>query len=382
MTRKERLMATMRGEPVDRPPVCFYEINGLDEDPQDENPFNIYSHPSWAPLLKLTREKTDRIVMRGLPFQMTETSELEKRTTRRSYFDENGSLHTVKEIQADGRILREHTRRDRDVNTVWTIEHLLKDEADLEAWIQLPEEEAGPPDYTAIIEAERELGDSGIVMLDTSDALCRIASLFGMEDYTVIALTEPELFHRALAKAHRELRSRVEQVARELPGRLWRIYGPEYATPPYLPPKLYEEYVVRYDRELVAAIQTNGGYARIHQHGNLKDVLDYVVQTGCLGLDPIEPAPQGDVTLAYVRERYGKQLVLFGNLEVNDIELLAPDEFEKKVVTAIREGTSGEGRGFVLLPSAAPYGRILSPVALGNYQRMIEVVERMSGNPR
>lgn len=382
MTRKERLMATMRGEPVDRPPVCFYEINGLDEDPQDENPFNIYSHPSWAPLLKLTREKTDRIVMRGLPFQMTETSELEKRTTRRSYLDENGSLHTVKEIQADGRILREHTRRDRDVNTVWTIEHLLKDEADLEAWIQLPEEEAGPPDYTAIIEAERELGDSGIVMLDTSDALCRIASLFGMEDYTVIALTEPELFHRALAKAHRELRSRVEQVARELPGRLWRIYGPEYATPPYLPPKLYEEYVVRYDRELVAAIQTNGGYARIHQHGNLKDVLDYVVQTGCLGLDPIEPAPQGDVTLAYVRERYGKQLVLFGNLEVNDIELLAPDEFEKKVVTAIREGTSGEGRGFVLLPSAAPYGRILSPVALGNYQRMIEVVERMSGNPR
>ncbi len=375
MTRKERLMATMRGEPVDRPPVCFYEINGLDEDPQDENPFNIYSHPSWAPLLKLAREKTDRIVMRGLPFQMTETSELEKRTTRHSYFDENGSLHTIKEIREDGRILREHTRRDRDVNTVWTIEHLLKDEADLEAWIQLPEEEAGPPDYTAIIEAERELGDSGIVMLDTSDALCRIASLFGMEDYTVIALTEPELFHRALAKAHRELRSRVEQVARELPGRLWRIYGPEYATPPYLPPKLYEEYVVRYDRELVAAIQTNGGFTRIHQHGNLKDVLDYVVQTGCLGLDPIEPAPQGDVTLAYVREKYGKQLVLFGNLEVNDIELLAPDEFEKKVVTAIREGTSGEGRGFVLLPSAAPYGRILSSVAFGNYERMIEVVE-------
>ena len=35
MTRRERLMATMRGEPVDRLAVSFYEINGLDEDDND-----------------------------------------------------------------------------------------------------------------------------------------------------------------------------------------------------------------------------------------------------------------------------------------------------------------------------------------------------------
>ena len=49
MTPKERLLRTLRGEPVDRPPVCFYEINGYDEDPQDPDPFNIYNDPSWAP---------------------------------------------------------------------------------------------------------------------------------------------------------------------------------------------------------------------------------------------------------------------------------------------------------------------------------------------
>ena len=39
-------MATLRGDRVDRPAVSFYEINGLDENPADANPFNIYSHPS------------------------------------------------------------------------------------------------------------------------------------------------------------------------------------------------------------------------------------------------------------------------------------------------------------------------------------------------
>ena len=37
MTRRQRLMATLRGEPVDRPAVSFYELNGLDEDPGDPN---------------------------------------------------------------------------------------------------------------------------------------------------------------------------------------------------------------------------------------------------------------------------------------------------------------------------------------------------------
>ena len=64
MNRRARLMATLRGEPVDRPAVSFYEINGLDQRPDDPNPFNIYSHPSWAPLIELARTRTDRIVMR------------------------------------------------------------------------------------------------------------------------------------------------------------------------------------------------------------------------------------------------------------------------------------------------------------------------------
>jgi hypothetical protein len=67
MNRRQRLMATLRGESVNRPPVSFYEINGLDQDPHEPDPFNIFSHPSWHPLIELARDESDRIVGRSVP---------------------------------------------------------------------------------------------------------------------------------------------------------------------------------------------------------------------------------------------------------------------------------------------------------------------------
>ena len=52
-----------------------------------------------------------------------------------------------------------------------------------------------------------------------------------------------------------------------------------------------------------------------------------------------------------------------------------PDEFERKVEQALAEGTAGEGRGFVLMPSASPYGRKLTPHTLRNYETMVRRVE-------
>ena len=77
--------------------------------------------------------------------------------------------------------------------------------------------------------------------------------------------------------------------------------------------------------------------------------------------------------MRFVRETYGRDWVLFGNLEVSDIESLPVDRFAEKVKRAMAEGAAGNGRGFVLMPSACPYGRILSPLAIKNYEKMIAI---------
>ncbi len=370
-------MATIKGESIDRPPVSFYELNGLDEDPHNPNPFNIYSDPSWLPLIELTQEKTDRIVMRSLRFKGLELDLIDNVAQLKSH-QSHGCRYVAKTIRVGNRTLSCRTRRDQDVNTIWTEEHLLKDVDDLRAFLKvpLPKTPAANIVTTSVLDAEKALGEAGIVMLDTPDPVCLGAALFSMEDYTVIAMTEPVLFHQLLEKLAAFLQPQIEAAAQALPGRLWRIYGPEYASPPYLPPRLFREYVVRYDTLMIRAIHQYGGYARIHSHGNLKLILDDIISTGCVGLDPIEPPPQGDVSLAYVREHYGKDLVLFGNLEASDIENCPTDQFETKIRQALEEGMSGNGRGFVLMPSACPYGRKLSTLALKNYEKMIEVVEQ------
>ena len=88
-----------------------------------------------------------------------------------------------------------------------------------------------------MLKAEAILGDTGIVMIDTPDPLCLAALLFDLGEYTVIAMTEPERFHRLLERFSAVLLAKTAEVAAALPGRLWRIYGPEFAAAPYLPPR-------------------------------------------------------------------------------------------------------------------------------------------------
>ena len=371
MTRRDRLMATLKGAPVDRPAVSFYEIGGWDISPNDDE-FCVWNDPSWRPLERLAKEETDIIRMLGVGWHGGSDNGLSELTEVKKWRD-GDSLFTTTTIHAPGQTLTSRCRRDKDTQTTWTLEHLLKSDADVEAYLRLPEPDIGEPVVADLLAQEEALGEAGIVSIEMSDPLCGAASLFSMEDYTIAAMTQPALFHRLLERLARRILPQCEALAQVLPGRLWRICGSEYASEPYLPPRLYDEYVVRYTGEMVKSIQGHGGYARIHSHGRLRGILPSIEKMGPRGLDPIEPPPQGDMTLAQVRQAIGGQAVLFGNIEASDIENLDLVDFEKKVVTALREGTAGEGRGFVLMPSAGPYGRHISDRVLRNYQAMIRL---------
>ena len=69
--------------------------------------------------------------------------------------------------------------------------------------------------------------------------------------------------------------------------------------------------------------------------------------------------------------------MLFDNLEASDIEGLDTPDFEAKVRAAVDEGCGGTGRGFVLMPSSIPYGRVLPERALKNFEIMVQTVEQL-----
>lgn len=373
MTRRERLLATLRGEAVDRPAVNFYEIGGFDVDPADPDELNVYNDPSWRPLLDLAEEHTDLIRMRHPVLRPAEGNRRDE-FFRNETWTKDGSRFRRTTLTVAGREMSSLARRDPDMHTVWQVEHLLKDTDDLRAYLELPEEVFDyDVDVTGLWAADEAVADRGIVMADTGDPICEAAPLFSMADFTVVALTEQRLFHRLLAKLARPLWQRTEKVAAAFPGHLWRIYGPEYATEPYLPPALFEEYVVGYTTPMVEAIHRHGGTVRLHCHGRIRAALPQIAAMGSDAIDPIEPPPLGDVDLADVRREYGRRLALFGNIEIRDVEQLPPAAFERVAAKALRDGTAGEGRGFVLMPTACPCGRNVSPRTLANYRTMVRL---------
>lgn len=365
-------MATLAGRPVDRPPVSFYEIGGWKANADDPDPWNIYNGPGWRELAALAEGHTDIMRFAG-PIQHAHPDNARGRFFKYDHWEKDGSRFHRTTLSVAGRTMQSVSRRDREVFTTWTIEHLLKNRDDVLAYLQLPPEVflEGEIDVGNMIEEEKRLGDAGILLVDHHDPLCAVAPLFSMEDYTVFAFTEPGLFHRLLEQVAPGIIRRVGRIAEALPGRLWRVVGSEYASEPYLPPRLYREFLYNYTKPLCDVIRRHGGYPRLHSHGRLRGILDMVADMAT-GLDPCEPPPQGDMELSEIRAT-APGLTLFGNIESSDLENLDAQAFEAKVRRALEQGPDAGGSRFVLMPSACPYGREINRLTMTNYETMVRL---------
>ena len=358
---------------MDRPPVSFYEIGSWRLNPGDPDPWNVFNGPGWRALVDLAENHTD-IMRHAGPMQRPHPDNAWGQFFTAESWEKDDSRYSKTTVRVAGRTLQCVTRRDREVSTTWTLEHLLKDVDDVKAYLQLPPEVflQGEIDASNLFAEEQKLGDAGILVVDQHDPMCAVASLFSMEDYTVFAFTEPRLFHGLMEQVTPALVDRIEKTAAAFPGRLWRIVGSEYASEPYLPPRLYREFLYNCTKPLCDAIRRHGGCPRIHSHGRLRGILDMIAGMGS-GLDPCEPPPQGDMRLAEIRAA-APHLILFGNLEIADIENLAPSKFEAKVRLALDEGPDAHGSRFVLMPSACPYGRRITTRTMTNYETMVRLV--------
>ncbi len=121
MTRRERLMATLRGEPVDRPAVSFYEVGGFRVDPADSDPYNIYNSPDWQPLLKLAEERTDIIrIMSPVRERSIDPTGSAAGACWHEFFSEDtrddGETRTTRTVlSVAGRRLTQVTKRERQI---------------------------------------------------------------------------------------------------------------------------------------------------------------------------------------------------------------------------------------------------------------------------
>lgn len=364
LTSRQRLLRTLRGKKPDRVPISLYEFDGFYDD-------WIYDYPEYVNILEYAKDKTDKMYFWSPPGDKSVLfyGVMDEQDIETTEWKEGKSIYTKTEIKTPRGKLSSLSRQDEGVHTTWTIEHLCKDEKDAEKILSLPYLPWRPP-VDSFFELDRELGDSGIVMGDIPDALCLTADIFGFTRFLTTYIDNPKLIFKLMDFFQERIYDFLEYLLTNGAVTLYRIVGPEYATPPYLSPKEFDKLVTAYDRELINLLHRYGGFARLHSHGKISKVMKSFLEMEIDATDPVEPPPDGDVELKEVREILGEKVTLIGNIEEKLFHMGGKEDMEKAVRKAIEEGASGGP--FILCPTAMP---LTTPLARKIQENIIHYID-------
>jgi uroporphyrinogen-III decarboxylase len=390
-TSRRRLLTALAGGTPDRVPINTYELAG-------RNSHDWYNmQPSYRGLLDFIRAHTDCITNWN-PRAATDRYTCEERFLCSDYpVDIESHTETAGPFQRTTRLchtpmgsLRSVTQARAEVHTTWQVEHWCKSKADVDKALSVPYEPArydasdlarvraelgSPCGITAGGSAGAGLstipqGEHGLVMASIGDPAYLAADLMSFQDFLMWAFEQTEHFARTVEIVAERV---LENLRRQLDCcvlDLYRIVGPEYFTPPYLSPEMFRRFIVPHVAEMARLIHLRGSKVRLHCHGKIGRVLDLILETGCDGIDPCEPPPDGDIELGEVKRRcQARGVSVWGNLELKLLEHGTPEQVRAEVGRIMDQAKAGGG--FVLVPTAAPISVPLSPRTEANYKAFI-----------
>ena len=334
------MLAALKCQSVDRVPV---KVWGATPD------FKII-HPSFEPILQAALDKTDLVVGWGMPGGtfLSDTDQVTVRTERRpsdvADYDEQiqvyetpaGPLTSVSHVSTIGR-------------PGYVKKHLIETEEDAKRFLSIPYVPVRG-DTSGFAEACEKLGDRGIVMAGFGEPMYSINALMGSETFAFWSVEHRELLHELFSTMYERIRDRIEYQLERGVGPVYGYVGPELCIPPLASPADFREFVVAYDRKLIDLIHANDGIVWCHSHGNMGSVLEDFAAMGVDTLNPLEPPPMGDVTLAEAKARIGDRVALEGNIEKGDLYRAEPEHIRELVRQAMRDMAPGDG--FILCPTS------------------------------
>ncbi|MFH1613489.1 MAG: uroporphyrinogen decarboxylase family protein [Planctomycetota bacterium] len=340
MTSKERLLKIFKGEIPDRPAV---KLMGA-------APGQKLLHPAYEPVYKLAMEKTDLMPRRESDFNLYFGADAEK------------FCHTVeKPTQSPAWVDQVTTVQTPEgpLTQVFTIstanepgyekEYLLKEPDDIKkllsiAYRPLP---FSADEYFTIRDA---LADRGVANLVLDHVMYGLQRIIGPENFALWSIEARDLYIEAMQTFAERIRNHAIEAFKAGAGPLFGWVGPECCLPPMMSPGDFEDFVFNFDKPLIDLIHENGGYVWVHCHGKVGNFLKRFIDMGVNVLQPVEPPPMGDITLAEAFQKVGNKIALEGNIENGALM----EEDSRTIAELVTEALqAGHGRRFILCPTAS-----------------------------
>lgn len=362
MTPRQRLLAVLSGEPVDRVPIWLLF-------PYHPLAFyvNVREHPKYRAVFEYSKQHcvmlNRRCLNSGHQFKPAVTV---RHTT---FLDHEVQCHRTV-VEYKGRTLESWTRNG---NGTTDSKHLLETEEDLAFYASLPVE-TNPAVIEAALDHEiprlhREKTEFpekfGAMMLDLGEPINVLYHNAKLDEYAVWSLTANDVVISLLDKLMERHRVIYRWALKHQLADVYFNVGSELAAPPLVSRQTFQRWVVPYARELIGMIHAAGKKSIQHFHGQIKEVLPDFLDMGTDALHTIEAPPIGNCTLSEAYKVVGDRMALIGNIQYDDFRALTPAQMREAVKAVLAEA---HGHRFILSPTAGPFDPEPSDQLLANYQ--------------
>ena len=367
MGPRERLLTTLRGGTADRVPLILEGFHYADRDEVTE--------PAKRALLDRIFDQTHFFLgvnAQGNRLLMTPPQRL--RRTRRE--ESPTKVVDVVEIDTPRGPLTHVTGWVAGTSTSWTLKYACASRDDIEKIRSIPWElptgltPPGQPPRPA------DFARRGIVRTSVSSPMVCVAGMMPFELFLELCATDLPLIKELTQQCLDRILSVLDVVlARGDIEYLW-LGGCEWLTPPMGSPRLYAELVQPAEQQIIARAHAAGALAHVHCHGRVRQSLPLVIARGADFLEPMEPPPDGDITMADAKALAAGRLTLGGGVEARVLE----NEDVAAVERAVRAVFAGGSHRLVLQTSAGPLAA-MTPRMVANYHRLVDLWEELSPIP-
>jgi uroporphyrinogen-III decarboxylase len=367
MTPRERLLRTLRGETADRVPLML-------EGPMFTSREALSAHPDAR-----LREVAERIYDGSAArcdfltncnrYLVTPNQFI--RETRRE--EENGRITIAREIDTPKGKLTAVTGVDDVSDTTWTLKYPVNSLEDIEKirsvpW-ELPEGLVAPD----LSKLPADFDRRSYVRAGVSSPFVCVAGMMPYQYFLELCFTELPLLKELTEQCCERVLALLDVVLAERSVEYLWMGGCEWLTPPMGSPQLYAELVQEYERRVIERAHAAGALVHVHCHGNVRSTLELVIERGGDFFEPVEPPPDGDITMAEAKKLAAGRITLGGNIEARILANESPETVE----AAARAAFEGGKERMILRNTAGPGGP-MTPEMLANYHRMIDVWEELS----
>lgn len=368
MNPRERILRTLRGQTADRVPLV---LPGFSSPSLDD--IEKIGDPLRRRIVKRIGNEMDfRVRVPSYINRMLVTPSQRIRTEQKNL--PSGRRQTFGVIDTPLGELTYIREWDARLRTGWMVKYPVEGETDIKKIASVPwelPEKLAPPNLDNLPD---EFSERGLLVSRISSPFVCVAGMMKYERFLELCATDLDL----IKKLTEICRQRVLDCVRVLlsePGieYIW-MGGSEWVTPPMASPFIYDALVQKQEKSIIQYVHENSNaIVHIHCHGRVRDALSKIIERDADYTEPVEPPPDGDITMASAKRIADGRITLGGNIEARVLCNESEDSLEK----AVRAAFEGGKDRFILRPTEGPSPR-LSKREFSNYMRMIDVWEELS----